>query len=124
MRRLRAGALSAVCPLLALALLGRAVQARAAQPCPAFDTAKAVAASVRDKKEIERELDAALAQCGAAGATVPPAQTAAPAPSIKSEIEPDDVAGTPSNVSPVSGNFGPTNPTTRGQMAPFPARST
>ena len=79
MRRLRARSLSAVCPLFVMVVLGPAVQARGDQPCPAFDTAKAVAASVRDKKEVERALEAALAECAPArlAASIPPSQYAA-----------------------------------------------
>jgi len=105
MRRLRARALSAVCPLVVMAVLGPVSRARGDQPCPALDTAKAVAASVRDKKEVERALEAALAECAPASlaASIPPSQYAAPPPSIDWEVEPNDQAGTPMSLQLANG---------------------
>jgi hypothetical protein len=96
MRRLSARALSAVYPLLAAAaLLGPAARALAVQPCPALDFAKAAAATGADAKKLSAALEAARAECLSLDTPVPPAQYAAPPPSIDHEVEPNDDAAQP-----------------------------
>ena len=53
-RCLRAGALSALCLLLAFA-----APCKTLTPCPAFDAARSIAAALRDSKEAELALEAA-----------------------------------------------------------------
>jgi hypothetical protein len=83
MRRcLRAGALSALCLLLAFA-----APCMAYDRCPALDAARSVAAALRDSKEAERAIEAAIAQCADLGGTP---RSAAPAPAFDTEVEPND----------------------------------
>jgi hypothetical protein len=95
MRRcLRAGALSALCLLLAFA-----APCLAFDPCPALDAARSVAAALRDAKETELALEAASARC--ARQVVPlqgPAPRAAAAPAFDTEVEPNDEPAHPTTV--------------------------
>ena len=100
MRRLLAGALSAVCPVLAvLAPLCLAAPGGAAEPCPDL-VAVTSDAPESDPKAAEIALEAARARCGAAVASM---QSAVPAPSFDTEVEPNDVPGTPTTLSFVNG---------------------
>ncbi|HEX4439782.1 MAG TPA: S-layer homology domain-containing protein [Thermoanaerobaculia bacterium] len=101
MRRLRAGALSAVCLSAVLAAsLSATSRAEAAQPCPALDAARAAFAAAEDPKAAELALEAARQFCGA---PIVPTQNPAPAPSFSTEVEPNDVPATPTNVDLVNG---------------------
>ena len=100
MRRLRAGALSALCPLLAvLAPLVAATPGRAAEPCPTPVDARSDSRET-DPKAAELALETVRARCAAAAPSV---QSAAPPPSFNSEVEPNDVPATPTNISLVNG---------------------
>lgn len=103
MRRLLAGALSAVCPLVAFAVsLALPGGAAAEQPCPALDAARAAlgSSSSADPKAAKLALDAARGFCGA---LIPPADNPAPPPSFATEVEPNDVPATPTTLNLVNG---------------------
>jgi len=100
MQRLRAGALSAVC-LSALVAASLSATTRDAEPCSALEAARAAFAAAPDPKEAELTLEVARQYCGVPLA--PQAQNAAPAPSFGTEVEPNDVAATPSSISLTNG---------------------
>src|SRR6476469_4483630 len=97
MRRLRAGALSALCPLLAV--LVAATPGRAAEPCPTPVDARSDSRET-DPKAAELALETVRARCAAAVAAV---QSESPPPSFNSEVEPNDVPATPTNISLLNG---------------------
>ena len=93
-RCLRAGALSALCLLLAFA-----APCRTLTECPAFDAARSIAAALRDSKEAELALEAAAARCAEQVVSAQgPAPQAAPAPAFDAEVEPNDDPGSPMSV--------------------------
>ena len=104
MRRLRAGALSAVClPAFLAASLTLASRADADQPCPALDAARAAfasASSAADPKAAELALEAARQFCSA---PIVQPQNPVPPPSFATEVEPNDVPATPTNLNLVNG---------------------
>ena len=92
LRRLRAGASSAICLLFVFAA---ALPAAVPAPCPALEAARSDAQASSDSKAAELALEAASETCASPLAAP---ETATAPPAFDTEVEPNDAPNTPTAV--------------------------